>query len=284
MIITRLEQILGDLSPSEKKVAQFILDNPKETIKLSVQEIAEASMSSSAAVVRLCKHIDVKGFTELKNMLFDSLSGSDNLSKPYYVPDFDKEADGKAIINKLVSSVCQNAQMLTAILSNKDVEKAAKLILSAKKILFVGIGASRLVALDFQQKLMRIGIVSSAPDDYDLMLLSSSGLGEDDVVVSISYSGETPIVKKATKTAKNNGAKVIAITRYGSTTLSHMADCLLNVPASESTYRQGATISRISQLMVVDVLYSTMIVLQDNSRELISKSFEMVKAEHDSEI
>ncbi|MCI7453937.1 MAG: MurR/RpiR family transcriptional regulator [Spirochaetales bacterium] len=284
MIITRLEQILGDLSPSEKKVAQYILDNPKETIKLSVQEIAEASMSSSAAVVRLCKHIDVKGFTELKNMLFDSLSGSDNLSKPYYVPDFDKEADGKAIINKLVSSVCQNAQMLTAILSNKDVEKAAKLILSAKKILFIGIGASRLVALDFQQKLMRIGIVSSAPDDYDLMLLSSSGLGEDDVVVSISYSGETPIVKKATKTAKNNGAKVIAITRYGSTTLSHMADCLLNVPASESTYRQGATISRISQLMVVDVLYSTMIVLQDNSRELISKSFEMVKAEHDSEI
>ena len=284
MIITRLEQILGDLSPSEKKVAQYILDNPKETIKLSVQEIAEASMSSSAAVVRLCKHIDVKGFTELKNMLFDSLSGSDNLSKPYYVPDFDKEADGKAIINKLVSSVCQNAQMLTAILSNKDVEKAAKLILSAKKILFIGIGASRLVALDFQQKLMRIGIVSSAPDDYDLMLLSSSGLGEDDVVVSISYSGETPIVKKATKTAKNNGAKVIAITRCGSTTLSHMADCLLNVPASESTYRQGATISRISQLMVVDVLYSTMIVLQDNSRELISKSFEMVKAEHDSEI
>lgn len=284
MIITRLEQILGDLSPSEKKVAQYILDNPKETIKLSVQEIAEASMSSSAAVVRLCKHIDVKGFTELKNMLFDSLSGSDNLSKPYYVPDFDKEADGKAIINKLVSSVCQNAQMLTAILSNKDVEKAAKLILSSKKILFIGIGASRLVALDFQQKLMRIGIVSSAPDDYDLMLLSSSGLGEDDVVVSISYSGETPIVKKATKTAKNNGAKVIAITRYGSTTLSHMADCLLNVPASESTYRQGATISRISQLMVVDVLYSTMIVLQDNSRELISKSFEMVKAEHDSEI
>ena len=284
MIITRLEQILGDLSPSEKKVAQYILDNPKETIKLSVQEIAEASMSSSAAVVRLCKHIDVKGFTELKNMLFDSLSGSDNLSKPYYVPDFDKEADGKAIINKLVSSVCQNAQMLTAILSNKDVEKAAKLILSAKKILFIGIGASRLVALDFQQKVMRIGIVSSAPDDYDLMLLSSSGLAEDDVVVSISYSGETPIVKKATKTAKNNGAKVIAITRYGSTTLSHMADCLLNVPASESTYRQGATISRISQLMVVDVLYSTMIVLQDNSRELISKSFEMVKAEHDSEI
>ena len=184
MIITRLEQILGDLSPSEKKVAQYILDNPKETIKLSVQEIAEASMSSSAAVVRLCKHIDVKGFTELKNMLFDSLSGSDNLSKPYYVPDFDKEADGKAIINKLVSSVCQNAQMLTAILSNKDVEKAAKLILSAKKILFIGIGASRLVALDFQQKLMRIGIVSSAPDDYDLMLLSSSGLGEDDETLS----------------------------------------------------------------------------------------------------
>lgn len=284
MIITRLEQILGDLSPSEKKVAQYILNNPKDTIKLSVQEIAEASGSSSAAVVRLCKHIDVKGFTELKNMLFDSLSGCDNSTKPYYVPDFDKEADGEAIVSKLVSSVCQNAQMLTAILSNKDVEKAAKLILSAKKILFVGIGASRLVALDFQQKLMRIGIFSSSPDDYDLMLLSSSGLGKDDVVVSISYSGETPIVKKATKTAKSNGAKVIAITRYGSTTLSHMADCLLNVPASESTFRQGATISRISQLMVVDVLYSTMIVLQDNSRELISKSFEMVRAEHNSEI
>ena len=283
MILTRLKQIIEDLSPSERKVAQYILDNPKETMKLSVQEIAEASGSSSAAVLRLCKHIDVKGFTELKNMLFDSLSGEEN-TKPYYIPDFDKEADGEAIVSKLVFAVCMNAQMLTAILSYKDIEEAARLILSAKKILFIGIGASRLVALDFQQKLMRLGIYSSAPDDYDLMLLSSSGLGKDDVVVSISYSGETPIVKKATKTAKSNGARVIAITRYGSTSLSHMADCLLNVPASESTFRQGATISRISQLMVVDALYSTMLVLQDNSRELISKSFEMVMAEHDSEI
>ena len=42
MILTRLKQIIEDLSPSERKVAQYILDNPKETMKLSVQEIAEA--------------------------------------------------------------------------------------------------------------------------------------------------------------------------------------------------------------------------------------------------
>ena len=33
MILTRLKQIIEDLSPSERKVAQYILDNPKEIEK-----------------------------------------------------------------------------------------------------------------------------------------------------------------------------------------------------------------------------------------------------------
>ena len=88
---------------------------------------------------------------------------------------------------------------------------------------------------------------------------------------------------KAAREAKERGASVVAITRYGASALSACADIVLNVPAVESTFRQGATVSRLSQLLVVDALYSSMLIKISNPKELIAASFGKVMEGHSSE-
>ncbi len=280
MILTRLKHIESDLSPSERKIAEYILGNTKDAVRQNIQETASAAGGSPAAVTRLCKRIGVKGFSELRLLLAEELSANIEASEPFYVPDFSTANDENSIISSLLKSVGMNLEMIPALLSADDLRSSAIRILQSSHLLLLGIGASHIVAEDFLHKCLRVGILATCPAEEDLILLASAALDEKDTAVIVSYSGETPIIKKAAKAVKEKGAAIIAITRYGSSSLSGIADYVLNVPAVESTFRQGATISRISQLIVVDALYSSMLIKLNNSKELITASFDIVRDEH----
>ena len=86
-------------------------------------------------------------------------------------------------------------------------------------------------------------------------LATASLLGPEDIVIAISYSGETRETVLAAKAAKERGAKVIAITQANRNTLSRMADYPLFVPGEEKELRVGAMTSRTSGLLILDLLY-----------------------------
>lgn len=280
MILTRLKQLESELSPSEQKVARYILSFSKEAVRKNIQEIAEASDTSASAVTRLCKRIGIKGFSELKVLIAEDIAVQAGEEQPFYVPNFSDTDDEETLVSNLLKSVSMNIEMIPALLSLSELKKSAERLLSSKHILLLGIGASHIVAEDFSQKCLRIGILASCPSEEDLILLAASALSSDDTAVIISYSGETPVIKKAAKEAKAHGAEIVAITRFGTSSLSSAADYVLNVPAVESVFRQGATMSRLSQLIVVDALYSSMLIKLNNSRELIEASFGVIRDEH----
>ena len=57
---------------------------------------------------------------------------------------------------------------------------------------------------------------------------------------------------------KKNGTPIIAITRCVSSPVSDLADYRLYTAANESLFRSGAMSSRMSQLNVVDILFTTL--------------------------
>ena len=62
----RIQSIFNDLTRSERKIAQFIMDQPDEAIKMTASELALASSTSPASIIRFCKSIGIPSFTELK--------------------------------------------------------------------------------------------------------------------------------------------------------------------------------------------------------------------------
>ena len=60
-----IESSLSDLNPSERRVAEYILEHPDEIINYSVQKLADLTNVSVATVVRLSKKLKCNGFQDL---------------------------------------------------------------------------------------------------------------------------------------------------------------------------------------------------------------------------
>ena len=78
---------------------------------------------------------------------------------------------------------------------------------------------------------------------------------------------------RCTQNAKDNGAKVISITKVGTTPIGELADYSLYVASNEFSFRSGAMSSRIAQLNLIDILYSSYVSqMYDDSLELLEKT------------
>jgi DNA-binding MurR/RpiR family transcriptional regulator len=246
-----LKEMINSLPPSEKKIAKYILENPEKAILQTALMLGEESNTSSAAVIRLCKSLGLSGFQELKIRVAGDLQAEENTE----YRDIEPNEGFKEIMNKVTSNTIQTLRETMDIMSEKNLEAAVKALSNAKSILFIGVGASFIAANDAEQKFQRINKNAYAFSDVHLAATSIANKGEEDVVVGISFSGNTQEIARMLELAKQKKCTTISITKYGNSRLSKWTDILLHTSAAkEATFRSGATSSRIAQLHIIDIL------------------------------
>lgn len=250
--LVRLKAVLNQLTPSERKIAQYIVDHPEQAVQASVTQLSALSGGSTAAIVRLCKSLEVTGFQQLKLQIAGDLQGR---AEQLTYNEIQPHDSIDSIIQSVSSNNIQSIKDTVKIINPKMVTKAVEKLSKANRIFFYGMGASNLIAMDAQYKFMRINRTSIAYFDPHMQISSSTSLRSDDVVVGISYSGETEHVIACLKNAQLNGASTISITKWGTTTLSNYSDIPLMISSTENEIRSGATSSRITQLNMIDILY-----------------------------
>ncbi|WP_040956298.1 MurR/RpiR family transcriptional regulator [Virgibacillus sp. SK37] len=258
--IVILKEMLPKLAPSEKKIAAYIINNPQEAISLTVNELAKKSATSGAAVIRLCKSLDLKGYQDLK------LRIAGDLRKPgdhVGYQDIQPNESANSIIKKMIDNTIQTVRETADMLNKDELQKAVDILRASRRIHFIGVGASSIAAEDAQQKFLRIDKTAYAFKDMHMAATLVANAEEKDVVVGISFSGETPEIAKILQLAKENKVKTISLTKYGRSTVADQADVnLFTSASSEPTFRSGATSSRLAQLQVVDILFMCVASMQ----------------------
>jgi DNA-binding MurR/RpiR family transcriptional regulator len=248
-----------------------------QVVSMGVQEVAQNSSSSAAACVRLANRLGYKGFTDLRMALAKEVFSSERPSEQTTTEKITEQTTTGELVHMVVSSTCESLSGIEEVVDAGALEASVEAILGASHVLIAGIGASGIVAYDFQQKLARLGLHAVYTADSDMQIVEACALRSEGVLIAISYSGESSSVLKVAREAKKNGATVIAITRIGGNSLSRQADYTLNVVNSESLFREGATLSRFAQLLVVDLIY-TMILARRHTTvsALLKRSWEAV--------
>lgn len=273
-----LENTLNDCSPSEKRIAEYVLANSQAVLSMNISKLAKEVGGSTAAVVRLCKRLNITGFQELKILLAKDVYSE---SKDTDYPDFTFTAqDGiQGILEKLLFMNRKNLDTLDNVLDVKNIEKTVQKIVEARFVHIAGIGASGIAALDLHQKLLRIGILSNHEQDSHMQITVACTLTDKDVAVFLSYSGETQEIVRGANLAKESGAYTIGITRVGVSSLSKICDTVIYIPCSESISRHGAVLSKINQLIAVDIIYTGIITQSLDERfTIIEKTRKAVNA------
>ncbi|MES1937441.1 HTH-type transcriptional regulator HexR [Salinisphaera hydrothermalis C27AD] len=248
-IIELIESKLHSMQPSQRKVAQRILENRESVVGVTLSEMAKSAAVSEPTVIRFCREIGCSGFRELKLSLARSAAFGLSATE-LAITDQDRPAEvGEKIFDATLNSLDHCRRNLNW----DDLERAVDLLAGARHIEFFGYGASGIVAQDAQQKFALFGCTCAYQIDAHQQYIAASMLGADDVAVAISNTGTTRSVVEFVRTARLNGARVVAISGVRST-LIEQSDVGIVVETRENTELYTPTISRLAALIVIDIL------------------------------
>lgn len=254
-IVIRLREAKANMTPVEKLVAKYVEAHLSEVPALSVMQLAKASRTSEASIIRFCKTLGCRGYREFVLALSSTLGSMEDDTQNRYT-DICPGDSLDTIISNVSLNNCQSIQDTLSILDKDEVARAIGLLRKAPRIDFYGVGASGLICQDAQQKFMRINKRCAAYVDSHSQMTAAALLGPGDVAVIVSNSGNTIEILDALDLIKRSGAKTIAITRYAKSELARQADVVLHISTPEITFRSGAMGSRIAMLNIVDILFS----------------------------
>lgn len=272
----RIRSIFDDLTRSERKIAQFIMEKPEEVIKMTASDLAKASETSPASVIRFCKSIEIPSFPELKLELSAEREAPFATEHSDILPN-EKISDVKS---KLLGNAYQSMKETVQLADEKTLIQASKKIAEASSIYVFGIGSSYLVAENVAQKWNRIGKICICMPDVHQLIANLTSAPKGALFIGISNSGETAEVLSLNKIAQSRGVQTISVTEFGVNSLSKKANLNLKTARSkEVVLRSAATSSLLSQFMLIDLLFYTY-VLEDyekhmehilSSRELVDE-------------
>lgn len=251
-LIQALDDKKDDLSPQERKLCEYIISNTRETIKLSITQLAEASGCSTSTISRFCRLFHAKNYSEFKLKLAVELTEKPSINT---YQDIVAGQSLDQIVTAITTNNIRSVSDTAKLLDYGKLKDAIILLHEAKRIDLYGVATSGIVATDLFQKLIRIGKTAACFTDSHMQQTSASTLQIGDLAIGISYSGETTETIYALQIAKEKGAKTIAITKFGSSKIADVADICLFISSSEVGMRRGDMASRMAQLHLVDILF-----------------------------
>jgi RpiR family carbohydrate utilization transcriptional regulator len=243
-------------SKSARKLASQILEDPQAIVSMPIATLAALTGVSEPTVNRFCTGLGLKGFPDFKLTLAAELARS----QPAIARDIEAGDSASQVISKLFEATRHNLTTVEEALDSSGVEETVTTLRQARSIVLCGLGASASVALDAQHKLLRFRLPVMAHTDIINQRMVAAGLGPEDCLICISYTGRTRAIVEVAELAQSTGAKTIGITTPG-TPLTRHCDLVLGVSSDEDTDNYTPMTSRIAQLVIIDVL-ATRLALQ----------------------
>ncbi|KOX24239.1 MurR/RpiR family transcriptional regulator [Nocardiopsis sp. NRRL B-16309] len=277
--VLRIRSLIPSLAPAERRVAQYVVDDPERAAASSITQLAKDCATSEATVIRFCRTIDFSGYRELRLALATEAGqarGARSVT-PEMASDIDPDDTLVTVVQKIAYTDARAVEETGAALDVDALREVVDAMAGARRIDVYGVGASAFVGADLQQKLHRIGLTSFAWSDAHVMLTSAAVLDERDVAIGISHSGATTDTVQALNEAQRRGARTVAITNFPRSPIG-FADHVLTTAARETTFRSGATASRLAQLTVVDCLFVGLAQIRyTESRTALETTYEAVR-------
>lgn len=239
------------LTKTEKVVADYIAANPDRVVFMSVDELSAASGAVKSAIIRCCKSLGFRGYSDLKIALASDLSKNKQLN---YVPYIDPGDNEQQILDKVFAASVKTLHETAEKLNRQELSQCINWLDKAEKIYIYGIGTSGPIVNDFHYRLMQIGKNVSCFTDIPAMNVSTLSIKQGDVVFGISHSGRTTATIQALTLAKQMGAKTICLTSAPGSLITEYSDCKLEVYSDEIHYPVEAVSARMAHFGIIDTI------------------------------
>lgn len=239
------------LTATERVIARYFAEHPQEVAFASAEELARATETSDASVVRTAKALGFDGLPGLKRLLQTHLETLLTPANRLH-NSLDAMTDGPAGV--LDATLAERIELLTEAqrtLRSDSFATAVTMIADARETMVCGIGGLSGLADLFVLRLTRIGRRARNASDTGLRLADSLlPLGPDDVAVVIVHNRMMREVRVALDHANRVGAGVILVTDSLGEMLRDQVQVVLTAPIGRPAMFSGQT----TTLVVLEAL------------------------------
>lgn len=275
-ILDTIHILYDNFFEQEKKIAQYIISHHKETVNMTISELAAASGTSVATVSRFCKKCGVDGFHHLKIGLAQEIVDNDTTMP---VSNTISRQDIPQSLQNILANKIEELKQTISLIDSNELNQILDCIKSADTVQLVAVGNTIPVALDGAFKLNQIGIKAIAGTIWETQLTYALNLGKKDVMIAISNSGESKQVVKMVQAAKRQGAITIGITNNISSSVGKEVDYHIQTATREKLFLNEFCFSRVSAMTVIEILYLFLTVGQEKSYEKVRKAENLIADE-----
>lgn len=214
----------GSLTASEAKIADYLLVNAHDIRNLGISELARRTYSSPATITRLCRKLGLSGYRDFRIVFAAELEEASrrksvDANLPFSATDPLREVAFS--MANLAASAMNNALQS---FDYRRLEGVVERMASADSVNIYAVGVSATAALDFKQKMVRLGKQTNIEENSSLLPSYAFLGGKDSFDLLISHSGETPAIVECVQILRSLGRRTLAITAHPQSTVARMAD------------------------------------------------------------
>ena len=211
-LLNRINSRYSSMSKGQKLIATYITDNYDKAVFLTAAKMGETVGVSESTVVRFATCLGYKGYPEFQNALEEMVRTKLNSVQRMEVT-YGRISQGEILTSVLQADI-EKIKLTMGSMDQEAFEMAVDTILKAKRIYVIGIRSCAPLASFLSYYLQLIC------EDVTLVNTNSSSeifeqlirIGQDDVVIGISFPRYSMRTLKALEFANNRNAKVITLT------------------------------------------------------------------------
>ena len=260
-----IKRRIPDLNPALKKIAKFIVKYPHIVKSSTIKELSDQCKISQASVTRFAREIGLGGFQELKLAIAETLSTNKSVKPNRFEHEaYEDICNGDTldeIIDKISFLSTQVLGETRNIIDFQAVRMAVSAIEKSRHLLVFCSDSSAVAAESMVFRLLGLGKFCALHKDFSVQEISANLLNKDSLAIGITNSGTSMPAVKGLEIAKSVGAGTICITSFIKSPILKYSDIKLITPVisafSGHTIYDQSMLSRISQLLVLDILYAS---------------------------
>lgn len=247
------------LSSSLQAVARYIHDHREVVLDATAMEIADATNTSDATVVRAVQALGFAGLRDLKTTLTAWFGPAMNSEEKMSATVGELSCDINSGIDFVLSGHKRACDALSEPHNREAVAKAVTHLIDARQVALFGINASGILA-DYSARLFtRIGISAVTLNRSGIALAEQLiGLQRGDVLIMMAQKSAHRGIT-ALKEAKRLGMPVILLTNALDSAFAKQADVIINVPRGGENGRMPlhGTVLVCLEMLILSVASAT---------------------------
>ena len=190
------------LSKGQRKVAQFILEQPSTIVTNIASEVGRLAGVSESTVIRFCYAIDLSGYGELQDKLNEYLTLQNTIASPQIKKKVTSdEVKGNMILHaKQISEVIQK-------IDSKQIMSAINTIYQARHTYIIGLNESEVLV-----NILHKGIPNSTKvSKVEVLQSMLHKIRKEDVVILFDDRENEDVLEDVFSYSDNNEIKILLI-------------------------------------------------------------------------